>query len=53
MVEIDTSQTPKRQMKTIFPKQEEIKVKRGDKTWRKHLSLTQKAITNVYEKTSY
>ena len=29
MVEIHTSQPPKNQMKTIFPKQEEIKVKRG------------------------
>ena len=29
MVEVHTSQPPKNQMKTIFPKQEEIKVKRG------------------------
>ena len=53
MVEIHTSQPPKNQMKTILSKQDEIKVKRGDKTVTKNLSLTQKASTNVYEKTSY
>ena len=47
MVEIDSSQPPKNQMKAIFPRQEEIKVKRGNKTGRKQLSLTQKAVTNV------
>ena len=31
MVEINISQPPKNQMKTIFPKQEKIKVKRGYK----------------------
>ena len=40
-------------MKTIFSKQEEIKVKRGDKTGRKHpkVLFTQKSITNVCERT--
>ena len=31
MVEMHTCQPPKNQMKTIFPKQEEIKVKQEDK----------------------
>ena len=53
MVEIYISQPPKNQMKTIFRKQGEIKVTWGDKTGRKHLSLTKKAITNVFERTSY
>ena len=49
MVEIHTSEPPKNQVKTIFPKQEEIKVKRGYERG-ENISHSPKRLSQIFAK---